>query len=78
MNAVGILFGDALEHATEGRLRWVVAEDNSGVAYALRWKHSEALVYPLSAIRSRLGAGEAIDLNTLFAEYSALFPFRQL
>lgn len=78
MNAVGVLFGDALEDAKDGRLKWVVARDEQGAAYALRWKHTEALVYPLSAIRSRLEAGEALDVRALFREYSALFPHRAL
>ena len=76
MNAVGVLFGDALENAKGGRLKWVIAEDHSGPAYALSWQHTEALVYPLSAIRSRLEAGEPVDVYALFQEYSSLFPHR--
>lgn len=78
MNAVGVLFGDALEHAMESRLKWVIAEDEYGPAFALSWQHTETLVYPLSAIRSRLEAAEPIDVHVLFAEYSSIFPFRQL
>lgn len=78
MNALGVLFGDALEHAMEGRLSWVVTEDESGAAFALSWKHSDVLVYPLSAIRSRLQAGEPVDVHALYAEYASIFPFRTL
>jgi hypothetical protein len=73
MNAVGVLLGDALKHAFSGRLTWVIAEDGAGRAYALSWKHSEVLIYPLSAVKSRLLAAEPIDLQALFAEYSSIF-----
>lgn len=77
MNAVGVLFGDALKQAIGERLAWVVAEDSSGRAYALRWKHSAVLIYPLSAIKSRMVASEPVDLHALFGEYSSIFPVQK-
>ena len=82
--AVGVLLGDALEQAMEHRLAWVAveeeaeeAEDKIGSSFALSWKHSEALVYPLSAVRTRLRDGHAVDVHALFAEYSSIFQFKQ-
>lgn len=77
MNAVGVLFGDALKQAIGDKLAWVVAEDSSGRAYALSWKHTTVLIYPLSAIKSRMVASEPIDLQALFGEYSSIFPVQQ-
>lgn len=77
MNAVGVLFGDALKQSIGDRLTWVVTEDNSGKAYALSWKHTEVLIYPLSAIKERMLASEPIDLRALFSEYSSIFPIQQ-
>ena len=74
--ALGLLFGDALHQAFEGRLKWVVAKDDQGVSPALQWKSTDLLVFPTSAIRTRVQQGEAVDVHTIFAEYSSLFPFR--
>jgi len=73
--ALGVLFGDALQQAMENRLQWVIAEDKLGTTFALSWKHSEVLVYPLSAIKSRLEECEAIDAHTLFSEHTSALPF---
>ena len=74
--ALGVLFGDALQQAMENRLQWVIAEDELGTTFALSWKHSEVLIYPLSAIKSRLEDREAIDVHTLFSEYTSALPFQ--
>ncbi len=73
MNALGVLFGDTLQHAMGDRLSWVVAEDNTGRAYALRWQRTDLLVYPLSAIKSRMLAAETIQVQLLFDEYVSAF-----
>ena len=78
MNALGVLFGDALVHAFEDRLAWVLAEDEVGPSFALSWKHTDALVFPLTAVRSRLENREPVDAHALFDEYAAVFPFRRL
>lgn len=77
LNALGVLFGDALTQAMEDRLRWVVAEDGLGPAYALSWKHTEVLIYPLSAIRSRVQDGLPVDVHAMFHEISSILPFHQ-
>ncbi|MEM7101438.1 MAG: DUF3806 domain-containing protein [Pseudomonadota bacterium] len=74
--ALGVLFGDALQQAMENRLKWVIAEDELGSTFAMSWKHSEVLVYPLSAIKSRLEDSEAIDVHTLYSEYTSVLPFQ--
>ncbi|MEM7080032.1 MAG: DUF3806 domain-containing protein [Pseudomonadota bacterium] len=74
--ALGLLFGDALQQAFEGRLRWVMAQDERGISPALRWRRTDFLIYPISAIRDRITAEEPLDVHTLFAEFSRLFPFR--
>ena len=74
--ALGLLFGDALHQAFEGRLKWVIAEDDQGVSPALQWKSTDLLVFPTSAIRTRVQQGEAVDVHVIFADYSSLFPFR--
>ncbi len=74
MNALGVMFGDALTQALEGRLHWVVAEDDKGRTFALSWQRSEGLIFPLDAIRSRLSNGEPLDVHGLYAEYRDVFP----
>ena len=74
MNALGVMFGDALTQALEGRLHWVMVDDEKGRTYALTWQRTEALVFPLDAIRSRLSKGEPLDIHALYAEYREVFP----
>ena len=75
LSALGITFGDALEQAMQGRLKWVMVEGSAGISPALRWKRSDVLIYPISAIRERIQAGEAVDIHQLYAEYVKVLPF---
>ena len=75
--ALGLLFGDALYQTFEGRLRWVMVEDEQGLSPALRWMSTDYLVFPISTVRSRVQAGEALDIHALFTEYSDMFPFQK-
>ena len=75
LSALGLMFGDALLQAMEGRLRWVVVEDKLGISQALQWKDSDVLIYPLSALREPIQAGEALDIKQLYAEFTGLLPF---
>ena len=77
LNSLGVLFGDGLAQAMEGRLTWVVAEDGLGPSYALSWKHSEVLIYPMSAIRSRVQDRLPVDVHAIFHEISTILPFNQ-
>ena len=74
--ALGILFGDALHQAFEGRLRWVLVQDSAGLSPALRWKRTEVLIYPVSALRERVQSDELLDIYTMFSEYIDLLPFK--
>ena len=73
MNALGVLFGDALQQALGDSLAWVVVDDDAGRAYALRWRQSEMLIYPLSAIKTRLLAQEPLDVQGLLETYRDMF-----
>ena len=73
--ALGLMFGDALHQVMEGRLRWVVVEDELGISHALQWKHTDILIFPLSALRAPIQANEAIDVKQLYAEFVQLLPF---
>ena len=74
--SLGLLFGDALHQSYEGRLHWVMVEDDYGLSPALRWKQTDYLIFPISSLRERVQSGEAFDIQTLLAQCIDLFPFR--
>ena len=65
ITALGVLFGDVLVNISERRLRWRMVYDSSGRTPALQWRNTDAVVYPLSALQSRLAAGEMVDVYAL-------------
>ncbi len=72
--ALGVMFGDALVQIAEGALAWVHVIDHQGATFALQWRKTEVLVYPVQAIAGRLADGEALDVRALFVEYTKALP----
>jgi len=75
LGALGLLFGDALYQSTEGKLKWVMVHDSAGTSPALRWKATRFLIFPTTALRKPIEAGEAFDIRALFREYTRSLPF---
>ncbi|MEM7096742.1 MAG: DUF3806 domain-containing protein [Pseudomonadota bacterium] len=73
--ALGLTLGDALAQAMPGRLKWVMVEDNRGISPALRWQQTDLLIFPVSAVRERVQAGEPLDIYQVYAEYTKMLPF---
>jgi len=53
----------------------VMVQDSAGTSPALRWKATRFLIFPTTALRKPVEAGEAFDIRALFREYTRSLPF---
>ena len=75
--SMGIIFGDIL--VAEHGLHWVSYEDDLGISKALRWRHTDNYVFPVTMFSKRVQYKEQVNANKIYEKISAdVMKFKQL
>ena len=75
--SMGIIFGDIL--VVEHGLHWVSYEDDLGISKALRWRHTDNYVFPVTMFSKRVQYKEQVNANKIYEKISAdVMKFKQL
>ena len=64
LQCMGVVLGDAF--VLDMGFHWVVVEDEYGRDFALRYKDTSVIVFPITMISKRVERGETVDVFDLY------------